>query len=246
MKQLIVLSLIFMALGLRAQQMEMHSSSPEAIRLMNEALAVMGHDMARFEANIAAALEADPDMVAANFFTGINPNRPMEEGRPYVENVLAYTGEMSEGERLMQEMCTHFDEEDYDFMGGMSRLTELYPQDARMCLLVGMAYLYSETPMDGFPYLETAAQRGKLPGAYNLMGYAYLRSGNLPRAKAMFEQYIAAAPKAANPYDSMGDYYLAVEDYEAAATHFEKAAAMNPEQPIHAKKAKQARAMIKE
>jgi Tfp pilus assembly protein PilF len=56
----------------KAQQMEMHSTSPEAVRLMNEALENMGHDMELFNDNITQAVKLDPNMVVANFFEGID------------------------------------------------------------------------------------------------------------------------------------------------------------------------------
>lgn len=229
-----------------AQQMEMHSNSPEAIDLINEAMDNLGHDMDLFAQNIDLALEADPDMLVANFLNGMNPDASMDEIRPFLEKVQSYEGDMSAGEEIMKELSQHFEEEDYAFRESFEQIAVAYPGDARMQLFAGLVWMYGENPdiSQAMPYLETAANTGEVPGAYNLLGYAYLQSGDMDRAKDMFDAYMTAAPDHSNPYDSMGDYYMAVEDYESAVSHFERAAEIAPENPYHAEKADKARGMM--
>ncbi|RMG66890.1 MAG: tetratricopeptide repeat protein [Bacteroidetes bacterium] len=230
---------------LPAQKMEMHSSSPEAIALMEEALDNMGHDMQLFGENVDAAVEADPDMLIANFFAMSNPDEDKEAARPYVERMLAYDGPMSAGEKIFAEMATHFDEDDYNPMMTIPQLAEAHPEDARMYLLAGVAHMYSEQPAKAVPFLKKAIDMGPMLGAYNMLGYAYMTMGQMEDAGATFEAYVAAAPDHHNPYDSMGDYYMAMEDYAAAAEAFEKAVAINPDATYSAEKAKQAREKAK-
>lgn len=54
----------------------------------------------------------------------------------------------------------------------------------------------------------------------NMIGYAYLRLENYDKAKNAFQEQIRSAPASANPYDSMGDYYLAVKNDELAFEYF--------------------------
>jgi len=55
----------------------------------------------------------------------------------------------------------------------------------------------------------------------NMIGYAYLRLENYNKAKNAFQEQIRSAPASANPYDSMGDYYLAVNNDELAFQYFQ-------------------------
>jgi tetratricopeptide (TPR) repeat protein len=228
----------------KAQQMEMHSTSPKAVQLMNEALENMGHDMEIFNDNVTQALKLDPSMVAANFFKGIDPEKKKEEVRPYIERIQAYKGELSAGEKHLVEMASHFDDEEYQVVDNMAKLTEIYPNDAKLNLFAGVAYMFTQKPDKAMPYLEKAGQIGNLPGTHNMLGYAYLRQGSMEKAQEHFAAYLEAAPDHHNPYDSMGDFLMVMKDYENAATHFDKAAKMNPDQPLHAEKAKKAREMM--
>lgn len=63
-------------------------------------------------------------------------------------------------------------------------------------------------------------------GTYNSLGYLYMKSGQLVKAKEAFENYIRVAPKEANAYDSMGEYYMTVKDYAKSAEYYDKAYAL--------------------
>lgn len=57
----------------------------------------------------------------------------------------------------------------------------------------------------------------------NVLGYSYMQSGELDKAKSFFEEYIESYPSGYNPYDSMGEFYFLQEDYENAKLYYEKA-----------------------
>ena len=57
----------------------------------------------------------------------------------------------------------------------------------------------------------------------NVLGYSYMQSGDLDKAKSFFEEYIESYPSGYNPYDSMGEFYFAQKDYENAKTYYNKA-----------------------
>ena len=62
--------------------------------------------------------------------------------------------------------------------------------------------------------------------AYNMLGYAYMDKGDLDNAGKALQSQIRLASGMANPYDSMGDYHLAVGDNESALKYFEQSAKM--------------------
>ena len=57
--------------------------------------------------------------------------------------------------------------------------------------------------------------------ALNIMGYAYLQKDNLDLAKATFQEQVRRQSGKANPYDSLGDYYLAEINNDKALRYFE-------------------------
>ena len=57
----------------------------------------------------------------------------------------------------------------------------------------------------------------------NALGYSYMQSGELDKAKSSFEEYIESYPNGYNPHDSMGEFYFAQKDYENAKIYYNKA-----------------------
>ena len=62
--------------------------------------------------------------------------------------------------------------------------------------------------------------------ALNIMGYAYLQKDNLDLAKDTFQEQVRRQSGKANPYDSLGDYYLAEKNNEMALRYFEQSSKM--------------------
>lgn len=64
-----------------------------------------------------------------------------------------------------------------------------------------------------------------LPDANNIDGMAYdaLKKKDYAKARSLFELYIHCYPGDWNAYDSMGDYFVAVDDKKKAAENFQKA-----------------------
>lgn len=65
----------------------------------------------------------------------------------------------------------------------------------------------------------------------NQMGYNMLQMQMLPKAKQLFQMNTENYPNSFNTFDSLGDYYMAVEDMENAKKCFQKAVALNPDGP---------------
>ena len=62
----------------------------------------------------------------------------------------------------------------------------------------------------------------------NALGYQLLRSGKLKDAIEIFKLNVEMFPNAANPYDSLGEAYLADNQKESALINYKKAVALNP------------------
>jgi tetratricopeptide (TPR) repeat protein len=57
----------------------------------------------------------------------------------------------------------------------------------------------------------------------NAIGYHYLNNKDFSKSKKAFTQAIDLLPNNANPYDSMGDYYVAIAKYDSALICFDNA-----------------------
>jgi beta-lactamase regulating signal transducer with metallopeptidase domain len=64
---------------------------------------------------------------------------------------------------------------------------------------------------------------------FNTLGYAFLYSGAIKEAIAVFKLNVKEYPDSWNVYDSLGEAYLVAEEYEKAEKYYKKALAMNPE-----------------
>jgi len=80
---------------------------------------------------------------------------------------------------------------------------------------------------------------------YNMIGYTNLALRNFEAAEMAFDKYIELEPDLFNPYDSKGDYFMAVDDYGNAYKSFEKALALNPEFESSLKKSVIAKELMK-
>jgi len=62
----------------------------------------------------------------------------------------------------------------------------------------------------------------------NRLGYSYAAMGDMTRAEAMMQRYVAAMPADPNPEDSYGDILFKAGRYEDAKAHFEAALRKDP------------------
>ena len=62
--------------------------------------------------------------------------------------------------------------------------------------------------------------------ALNIMGYAYMQKDEMGSAKDVLQEQVRRQAGKANPYDSLGDYYLEVNDNEMALKYFEQSSKM--------------------
>ncbi len=62
--------------------------------------------------------------------------------------------------------------------------------------------------------------------ALNIMGYAYMQKDETGSAKDVLQEQVRRQAGKANPYDSLGDYYLEVNDNKMALKYFEQSSKM--------------------
>jgi tetratricopeptide (TPR) repeat protein len=73
---------------------------------------------------------------------------------------------------------------------------------------------------------ELYAMNPNFTPALNIMGYAYMQKGEMELAKETLQEQVRRQAGKANPYDSLGDYYLEVNDNTMALKYFEQSSKM--------------------
>src|SRR4030095_14480575 len=62
----------------------------------------------------------------------------------------------------------------------------------------------------------------------NTLGYLLMRAGKVKDAIEIFKLNVEAYPQASNPYDSLGEAYMNMNERELAITNYKKAVELNP------------------
>lgn len=113
----------------------------------------------------------------------------------------------------------------------IAELLEAYPDNAQAHHIAMINYYFIDK--DDQKAIEHAKKHAELSpknyGAYNMLGYANMRAGDMKSAKKAFKTYIKNSPDEANAYDSMGEFYMMAEDYKKSAKHYQKATDMGME-----------------
>ena len=110
----------------------------------------------------------------------------------------------------------------------MEELTVAYPKTAEAHDLAGRSakWLSKDAKASLKHLLRLVELRPEYGGGYNSLGYTYMELGEMSKAKAAFEKYIALAPNESNAYDSMGEYYLTNKENAKSFEFYAKAVAM--------------------
>lgn len=240
MKPIFILAfLIFVCLPLRAQEsyfLPVSTTSDEAKK--NYQAAVLSTQHANFESYrelMLKALENDPEFFMALAHRGIgslnatNPDFP----KGNISKALAVSEDKLTGsEKILRKALVLLNQDlQSDITGVMKELQVAYPTTAQaydLGLFVNYFYKkdFTEAVKNGEMLVKLAPSQG---GGYNMSGYANMEAGNMKAAKKSFKKYIKKFPDEANPYDSMGEYYMKAQDYKNSAKYYQIAADMGLE-----------------
>lgn len=231
---LLFVFLIFGTLTLQAQDdyfLPVSTTSTEAKQAYIEALMSIQHaDFNSYRDWMAKALESDPEFFMALTHRGLgslnatNPNFPKEN----ITKALAVSeAKLTGSEKILRKALVLLDQDlKSDITGVIKELQAAYPTTAQgydLGLFVNYFYTndYAEAVKNGEMLVKLAPDFG---GGYNMLGYANMEAGDMKAAKKSFEKYIKKFPEEANPYDSMGEYYMKAKDYENSAKYYQMAA----------------------
>ena len=119
-----------------------------------------------------------------------------------------------------------------DQIAAISNLNDLVKSESRdkfILYLAGRWFLEQKDSQRAIPLFEKVLQLDpQFSPVLNRLGYAYAAAGDMPRAEALMQHYVATMPNDPNPEDSYGDILFKAGRYEEARAHFVAALAKDP------------------
>jgi len=208
------------------------SNSPKALELFVSGLkAVDNVNMREATDYFKKASELEPNFVLPNIYlASLNFYiKNMDRFKEYVNKSLASTYKLNDSEVLLQEAFKKLlDDPRSNVVEFGEKLVKLNPKSVVAHQILSTFQLFAGDYEGQIKTLTTMLKLVKDPAPiYNSLGYGYLELNKIDEAIDSFERYIKAAPDNPNAYDSMGDYYVKIEDYKKAHAYFTKAYRMD-------------------
>jgi len=139
-------------------------------------------------------------------------------------------GRMSPSEMLLVRWVTALKQNDQ--LAAISDLNDLVHREAGdkfVLYLAGRWFVDQHNTQRAIPLFEKVlAFDPEFTPALNRLGYSYAAMGDLARAEATMQRYVAAMPADPNPEDSYGDILFKAGRYSDAKAHFEAALKKDP------------------
>ncbi len=248
MKRLLVLFLV-LALGLlsysqsaKKDKMPATTSSKTALASYNEAFKAF-EDFA-FEKGVELlkkSLTDDPDFFMANYYLAFINMGNKEKFDPYANAAVNCKAKLSEAEKLLKSTIVKFiEKKDADVRDIGQKLVKMYPKDVFAYYMLFNFQAIAGDKNGSHETLLKALEITQNPApVYNMLGYSYMDLNQNDKAEAAFNKYIELAPDNPNVYDSKGDYYMHIQDYEKAYDTYMKAYALDTQWGL--KKAQEAK-----
>ncbi len=157
-----------------------------------------------------------------------------------IEKVKSFSGNLTE-EKLVEILALEaYIKHDWDLaINYYKRLISINPENMGAHIDLGMVYyqrkmMYDEGTSEFKKALELDPQGvTRLTSfTYNMLGWAYLRKGELKKARAAFERYVALLPNQPHPLNCLGEFHLFVGNYDQAITTLQQSLRIKSDFPV--------------
>lgn len=234
MKTLITLFFIlWMAIAATPQEtnysdLTVTTDSPLALQLYNQGVEdLVSVKISEARDNFIKAVELDPEFMMANAMVAIEnlfTNNP-DQFKAYANRAINSKAQLNESEKLVQQAIQKMvDDPQTDLTQYGQELVSLNPKSY---FAHQMLVTFQQMARDSEGVIKTCESMLSLtdkPGpVYNILGYAYMATNQMDKAKESFEKYLREEPDNANAYDSMGDYYAKTQDFDNAQQSYLRA-----------------------
>jgi tetratricopeptide (TPR) repeat protein len=212
------------------EQMRLTTKSDHARESFGQAIVLSGnYRLDECLKSLRTAVSEDPDFAAgwsllAYFATDSH------EAADALAHAQSLVGKVSPSEMLFVRWVGALKHNDQ--IGAISNLNDLVKResgDKFVLYLAGRWFVDQRDQQHAIPLFEKVlALDPEFTPVLNRLGYAYAAMGDMPRAEALMQQYIAAMPADPNPEDSYGDILFKAGRYSEARAHFESALKKDP------------------
>ena len=157
-----------------------------------------------------------------------------------IEKVKSFSGDLTEEKSVEILALEAYIKHDWDTaINYHKRLININPKNIRAHLNLGMIYyrgkmMYDEgiSELKNVLELDPQGLTRYSSWTYNLLGWAYLRKGELKKARAAFEKYVALLPNQPNPLNCLGEFLLFAGNYDQAITTLQQSLKINSDFPV--------------
>lgn len=212
----------------QAQRMPVTTTDDDARTHFEQGRDRMAHaDFDGAREHLDAALAADSMFGLAHMYRAAASPVAEREGHMRQASAAAVT----DGERqLIASYAAHVAGDHEREIALLKKVAEQFPDDPHPPFNLAFE-LYNLERYDEaiWAFQQAIAIDASFAGAYNGLGYAAMKKGDDTSAERAFRDYIRVSPNEANPYDSMGEFYMLRGRLDEAAAQFEMALERDPD-----------------
>lgn len=195
----------------------------EALKCFEDVAFVKGFNL------LQKSLIEDPDFFMVNYMLAFTYRDSTEIFNKYANTAVNSKAKLSKAEELLKSTIQKFTEKkDADVTEIGRKLVAMYPKDVWAYYFLNSFQGIVGDKKGSVETLQSALKiTENLTPIYNLLGYAYMQVNQNNEAEAAFNKYIELSPKNPNVYDSKGDFYMNIKDYNKAYETYMKAYALD-------------------
>lgn len=212
-----------------ALMMPITTSSELALKYYEAGM--VAYDEAKFSLgwhSLEIAVEQDQDFFMAYFWMYL---RSSKDSKMIFEKAMKTEASLTPAEEEVKAALKYLNEgQNEKVTEHLENVVDMYPSDPSTHeMLYHIEFFYLKDVDAAIKSLKRAIKDcPDFPWAYNLLGYAYKEQKDYENAEKAFDNYIRVAPDQANPYDSKGDYFMDIEEFQKAYDSYMKAYEIDP------------------
>jgi tetratricopeptide (TPR) repeat protein len=220
---------IFPAQG---QNLPVTTDSEEARNLFQEALEQYGHfRVVESQALLDKALEADPDFSFAYALKAHMQLFSETGGEAWAAKAVELSGDVTLAEQRFSTAVFAYEAGNIDEALQLARqLRDDYRESWLTTALLGNIHLFGGGAPAGLEQILKAGieHQPNHNALNNWLGYALRWQGKMDEAEQVFQANVERYPAQPNPYDSMANFYRAIEELQKAASFYERSIEADP------------------
>ena len=213
-----------------AEGMRLTTKSERARELFGEAVVYSGnYRLDECLKSLREATSEDNDFAAGWALLSFYATDAKESAEA-LGHAQSLSGRVTPSEMLLVRWVTALKKnEQLAAISNLNDLTRKETNDKYVLYLAGRWFVDQRDAQRAIPLFERILELDPdFTPVLNRLGYSYAAMGDMPRAEALMQRYVAAMPADPNPEDSYGDILFKAGRYAEGKEHFEHALKKDP------------------